>query len=107
MYKKWQNRDFGTCPRFYCEKQPTLPIVPGQCIISCKSGLTDKLSKRPVMLYCPRCADVFYPKSSELDRIDGAYFGTGFPHMFFLTFPMLRPRPPTKEYVPRYGFLFL
>ncbi len=37
--------------------------------------------------------------------IDGAYFGTTFPHLFFLTFPELKV-PKTKEvYIPRvFGF---
>lgn len=33
--------------------------------------------------------------------VDGAYFGTTFPHLFFLTYRELEPPPSTLLYVPR------
>ena len=37
--------------------------------------------------------------------IDGAYFGTTFPHLFFMTFPAMVPSPLARKYVPRvFGF---
>lgn len=33
--------------------------------------------------------------------VDGAYFGTTFPHLFFLTYRELEPQPSTLLYVPR------
>jgi casein kinase II subunit beta len=37
--------------------------------------------------------------------IDGAYFGTTFPHFFLMTYPYIKPAKPTQSYVPRiFGF---
>lgn len=37
--------------------------------------------------------------------VDGAYFGTTFPHLFFMTYKSLVPDPPEKAFVPRvFGF---
>lgn len=49
--------------------------------------------------------DVYTPKSSRHHHTDGAYFGTGFPHMLFMVHPEYRPKKPTNQFVPRlYGF---
>ncbi|MCP9260170.1 Casein kinase II subunit beta [Dirofilaria immitis] len=62
MIDKWHDHDFGVCPR--------LSDVPGESMVK---------------LYCPRCCDVYVPKSSKHQNTDGSYFGTGFPHMLFCT----------------------
>ncbi|KAH8873334.1 Casein kinase II subunit beta [Schistosoma japonicum] len=58
-----------------------------------------------VKLYCPKCQDVYTPKSACYHHTDGAYFGTGFPHMLFLVHPEYRPKRASKQYIARlYGF---
>lgn len=72
--------DFGRCPRVLCQSQPLLPV-----------GLTDVPYEKSVKLYCGRCEDIYSPKSSRHGSIDGAYFGTSFPHLLFLCYPSLIP----------------
>ncbi|KAH8234078.1 hypothetical protein KR038_000836, partial [Drosophila bunnanda] len=86
MRKKYEKGEFGICPRFYCKGQHTLPV-----------GLSDTWGYSNVKLYCPRCRDVFQPRS-RCCLLDGAMFGTSFPHMFFMQLPELQPQPPEEKY---------
>jgi len=54
-----------------------------------------------VKLYCPKCQDVYVPKSSRHHHTDGAYFGTGFPHMLFMVHPEYRPKRPANQFTAR------
>ena len=65
-------------------------------------GLSDVPAESMVKVYCPKCVDVYTPKSSRHHHIDGVYFGTGFPHMLFMVHPELRPPKPSNQFVPRY-----
>ena len=65
-------------------------------------GLSDIPGEAMVKLYCPKCMDVYTPKSSRHHHTDGAYFGTGFPHMLFMVHPEYRPKRPANQFVPRY-----
>lgn len=94
MIEKWHNGEFGHCSRVYCENYTLLPI-----------GLSDIPGESMVKLYCPKCDEVYTPKSSKHHHTDGCYFGTGFPHMLFMVHPEFRPKPPTQKFAPRlYGF---
>lgn len=94
MLEKHQNADFGVCPRVYCDGQPCLPI-----------GLSDVPAESTVKLYCPRCDEVYFPRASRHQHIDGAYFGTTFPHMLFAVHPEYRPTEKKLCYQPKiYGF---
>ncbi|KAF4613689.1 hypothetical protein D9613_008031 [Agrocybe pediades] len=78
--EKYKRADFGRCPRVLCASQPLLPV-----------GLTDIPYEKSVKLYCGKCEDLYSPKSSRHGSIDGAYFGTTFPHLLFLVYPTLIP----------------
>jgi len=92
MFRKYNKLCFGVCPRYYCQKSKVLPIgisdIPGTCYVK---------------LFCPTCNDI-YESGKE---IDGAYFGTTFPHLLLQTYPALLITEPEliKKFVPRiFGF---
>ncbi|KAJ1888582.1 casein kinase 2 regulatory subunit [Kickxella alabastrina] len=94
MLDKYKRGDFGRCPRVFCYQNPLLPV-----------GITDLPNQKAVKLYCSRCEDIYNPKSRRHNMIDGAYFGTSFPHMLFQVYPSLKPAPTDQRYVPRiFGF---
>ncbi|KAF5946255.1 putative casein kinase II subunit beta-4 [Camellia sinensis] len=94
MLDKYKNFDFGRCPRVYCCGQPCLPV-----------GQSDIPRSSTVKIYCPKCEDIYYPRSKYQGNIDGAYFGTTFPHLFLITYGHLKPQKATQSYVPRvFGF---
>lgn len=70
MLEKYKRAEFGRCPRVLCYQQTLLPV-----------GLSDLPFQKAVKLFCPRCEDIYSPKSSRHGTIDGAFFGTTFPHM--------------------------
>jgi len=68
-------------------------------------GLSDTPGKNSVKLFCPKCEELYNPRSTRSENIDGAFFGTTFPHLFFLEFPELKPTTPETRYIPRvFGF---
>ncbi|EPB83973.1 casein kinase II subunit beta [Mucor circinelloides 1006PhL] len=94
MLDKYKKAEFGRCPRVLCNMQSLLPV-----------GLSDIPVTKTVKLYCPRCEDIYNPKSSRHASIDGAYFGTSFPHMLFQVHPNYLPTKSTERYEPRiFGF---
>lgn len=93
MREKYIAGRFGTCPRVVCEKQHVLPI-----------GMSEELRSSRVKVFCPRCEEVYIPKKKYSD-VDGAYFGSSFPHFLLQTYPDLYPSPARVEYIPKiFGF---
>lgn len=94
MSEKYRNHDFGCCPRVHCLSHPLMPI-----------GLHDTARQSAVKLYCAKCEDLYLPKSSRHGTIDGAYFGTSFPGMFFQVYPNIIPSKSQERYTPKiFGF---
>ncbi|KAL7713562.1 Casein kinase II subunit beta [Entamoeba marina] len=74
MLEKYKNGDFGTCARIQCKGQFVLPI-----------GLNDNPNIERVRLYCPCCHDIYaVPRRCDSRKLDGAFFGTTFPHLLLL-----------------------
>lgn len=94
MLEKSKNCDFGRCPRCLCDGQPCLPV-----------GTSDTPGQSTVKIFCPKCEDIYFPRSEYQCSIDGAYFGTTFPHLLLMTYPSYRPPKSVQSYVPRvFGF---
>ncbi|GFZ02045.1 casein kinase II beta chain 2 [Actinidia rufa] len=122
MLEKYKNAEFGRCPRVYCCGQPCLPV-----------GQSDIPRQSTVKIYCPKCEDVYSPRSRFQNsilynscapgakvlmtpgrclrcgyfgyNIDGAYVGTTFPHLFLMTYGHLKPQKASQSYAPRvFGF---
>lgn len=73
---RYSRGDFGICPRFNCVRERLLPV-----------GLSDLLGEARIQRYCPSCNDIYHWSSERYWNIDGAAYGTSFPHFFFLSFP--------------------
>ncbi|KAE8233668.1 hypothetical protein CF326_g1290 [Tilletia indica] len=82
MLEKYEACHFGACPRVFCHLQPVLPC-----------GRSDLPGLETVKLYCPNCMDCYQPPSSRFSGVDGAYFGTTFPHLFLQNYRDLEPSP--------------
>ena len=76
MAEKYDLQHFGTCPRVFCNGAKVLPV-----------GCYDSPGIDTVKLFCPSCLDVYTPPNSRFQSVDGAFFGTTFGCLFFMTFP--------------------
>ncbi|SAL99798.1 hypothetical protein [Absidia glauca] len=83
MLAKYQAGEFGYCPRYYCDGFKVLPC-----------GQHDLPRQSTVRLYCPNCKDIYIPSNNKHATIDGAHFGTTFPHLFAQAFPDIIPSRP-------------
>ena len=55
VLEKFNVAAYGRCPRVHCEGQAVLPV-----------GTSDAPSKAAVALFCPRCNDIYHPKSAKM-----------------------------------------
>lgn len=78
MAEKYELGHFGHCPRVHCYGARVLPV-----------GCSDIPGQETVKLFCPSCLDVYTPPNSRFQTVDGAFFGTTFGCLFFMTFPEL------------------
>ena len=78
MAGRYATGEFGLCPRACCEGTRTIP-----------TGISDSPGKHAFKLFCPRCADVYYPEDAKFQFVDGCAWGTSFAQVFFTTFPPL------------------
>lgn len=76
MADKYELQHFGSCPRVFCNSARVLPV-----------GTNDIPGQETVKLFCPSCLDVYVPPNSRFQSVDGAFFGTTFGCLFFMTFP--------------------
>lgn len=76
MADKYELKHFGTCPRVFCNAARVLPV-----------GCSDIPGQETVKVFCPSCLDVYTPPNSRFQSVDGAFFGTTFGSLFFMTFP--------------------
>lgn len=93
MLKLYTTKAFGGCPRALCEDENLLP-----------HGESEAPEQSAVSFYCPRCRDVYAPFKMEHIRVDGAFFGPYFAHMFEVRYPTFFEKR-KKKFVPAiYGF---
>ena len=89
MLEKFKGSDFGRCPRVLCDGQTCCPV-----------GTSDVPGVATVKVFCPKCEDVYMPRSDYQQSIDGAYFGTTFVHLLLMTYPTYRPAKVRPAHVP-------
>lgn len=83
MHEKYEAGHFGFCPRVFCNGCKVLP-----------TGCTDTPGTETVKLFCPSCLDIYTPPNSRFQNVDGAFFGTTFASLFFMTYPDLQFNAP-------------
>jgi casein kinase II subunit beta len=94
MAERFSKASFGTCPRYFCENSPVLPV-----------GQYNHPNRASVDLYCPRCLDVYIPQYQIFNSVDGAHFGPTYANLLLLTYPELVPTPNNHIYEPSlFGF---
>ncbi|VWU49560.1 casein kinase II beta chain [Hepatocystis sp. ex Piliocolobus tephrosceles] len=94
MKDKYTKGDYGTCPRVSCAQYHVLPI-----------GLHESIRIAPVHIYCPSCQEIYKISYEKNMYLDGAFFGTSFPHLFLQTYPNYKTLKTPTCCIPRiFGF---
>ena len=57
MLEKYRNVEFGRCHRVFCQGQPVLPV-----------GQSDGPRHTTVNVFCPKCREIYFPKSQRAGR---------------------------------------
>ena len=92
--EKYFKEGFPKCPRILCENITCLPY-----------GVTTDLNEYPVKLFCPRCGDIYNIKDQYLQKIDGAFFGPSYVHLFIKKYSSFLPKDQPISFIPRiFGF---
>jgi len=81
MVQKFREGHFGRCRNYLCTHGSVPHVLP--------IGISDKLGKDYVKVYCPKCNDIY---DTDRSKVDGGYFGRTFPHFFLICRPELLPR---------------
>ena len=95
----FQNFTFGKCPRYRCGGCPVLPLGRSD------DPVPDDKRLRPVCVFCPLCHDIYRVQHiesakevmREIQRLNGAFFGTSFPGLFMVTFPPFSSERPVNS----------
>jgi casein kinase II subunit beta len=94
MTAKYEQGIFGSCPRTLCQKEFMLPC-----------GLFDAPRLSGLKLFCPKCKDIYDPVGHRYQFIDGACFGSTFPHLFLLSCTENGFKKKKEPYIPKiFGF---
>jgi casein kinase II subunit beta len=95
MLSKVESGLFGGCPRADCSNRWMLPM-----------GVSDQCGVHPVKLYCPACSVIYHCYDELRGELDGAYFGTTFPHLLVMMRPgLVESDERARPHVPRvFGF---
>ena len=113
MRTKFLNGVYGACPRVLCDRALVLPIGMSEDLSISRVKVNNIVLNNQV--FCPKCEDVYVPRIKFVD-IDGAYFGSSFPHIFmqvkisfgynrYQTFPDIITKQKATKYVAKiYGF---
>lgn len=71
MYEKYKACEFGRCPRTLCNGQPCLPV-----------GTCDVPRQSTVKIFCPKCQEIYYPRSKYQVRLRAVLLFASLLHSF-------------------------
>lgn len=94
MYEKYKSGDFPKCPRKLCNHFQCVPY-----------GISNDMNEYPVTIFCPCCKEVYNINNAEFQKVDGAFFGNSWVHIFLAKYHELFDGLEAKKPTPTiYGF---